>query len=1448
MKKILIIFLFSIVINAYSKPKNPKIISGDLSIKNNLTIDQKSNKAIINWDDFSISEKETFTFNLPSNKASILNKVISKNPSEIFGKIISNGKVFLVNQNGIIFSKTASINAYKFLATTLNIENQEFLNSNILNLSSQNDASILNLGEISSENEVILISPKVINKGKINSKNLSLLVGANDVILNQENDKSFVKINKNSIGSVENLGIINALKTQIEAQNNNIYSFAINQEGIIDASSFIEENGEIILSADEGNAFIKGDIKAKNINLYSENININNAIIDISLFDQASLSIGKKNDKLSKTITIEENTNIIADSYTSNINKVTILSEDKTFFNGKILARGLGENSSGSDVEISSKNKLISIGLIDLKGKIKNGNILFDPGSVHIQKGDNFEINSSTFNDEYINELLKTSNVEISTLNSDLNDTQTILIDSFVNISWQEDTTLKLTSNRDIIFKSNSIISNTSKNNFLAIDIQTLKQDGNFSSVVIEKDALISTKAADINIDATSGNLNNNNIAIHLLGRIESINDENRSGDINLTAKVNRADSNNHAIFIDSGSIISKNANINILAISEATQEFNHALYLDNNAKIHLDNSGLNIEGVGSGTNSSGIYIGKAQIKALNDSNIKMIGKEAYSYGIYLSQDAYILSDSNIELISKNSLFSAAQIDSKKDVSAYVGIEDNGKLVLKKTIYGNLFIYGGDFDDIFNIDCYQNCFIDGKSLNNTIIAQDIDNTFIFDGINQGSLNKEILFKNISNFIGSRFNDDRFIFLDNSKITGIIDGVYGSNSIKASNQENTFLINSLNAGEILDIAKFKNIPNLIGNLQNDSFIFENNSIITGVINGVNGINTIDYSKYTSPLTIDLHKIINISRIIGGSNENTLLAPEAENIWRITNENEGFINNIRFFGFENLIGSDQTDKFYIGSQGVITGYIDGNKGYNSLFAPSIDNNWYIVKENEGYIEDVVYFKNIHNLYGNEKNDVFTFIENGKISGNIDGVSSSGNTLDYSSFQSEAYVDLNKVFNIQSVIGNEITTLIAKDMNNVFNITSKDSGKVNDEIIFSSIKNIIGGSKDDKFEIEKNGFLTGFFDGKEGSNTIVYNSDEDVIWNINSKDSGLINDLINFKNIQNLTGSEKSDRFIFTNDGMVSGNIDARGDNNILDFSNKIIASTIDLNKIENISKIIGSKHLDLLIGKDQNNIWDITSINSGTVNNIEFYNIENLKGGSLSDIFKFNDLSKISGVIDGGNDVDFLNLIDYSKCTQTIEANILAGVATNTGSISNIQAVVLPNISLNPLTNELNFIEIPLYQSEIAYNLKDDPILNNFKFDNFDTLNPSLLSLGKVGLSIYISEKDNKTLVYRAYSNYVVTKNQVKNKYSKVSLTPYMSNLIIADDAIRMKNNLNVAIQSNQIAKRGDLNRVEAVHDIDGDGFDLDSYKIQKSNIADRIIKNKPRPFRYRAKKK
>jgi len=116
-------FIFSLATNAQIK-------SGDVCIAQTddfLNIHQGSDKAIIHWQDFSLAKEEKVQFVQPSSSSSILNKVIGSNPSEIYGKIDANGKVYLINQNGILFGKDAIINTKGFIASTLNIEDNKYL-------------------------------------------------------------------------------------------------------------------------------------------------------------------------------------------------------------------------------------------------------------------------------------------------------------------------------------------------------------------------------------------------------------------------------------------------------------------------------------------------------------------------------------------------------------------------------------------------------------------------------------------------------------------------------------------------------------------------------------------------------------------------------------------------------------------------------------------------------------------------------------------------------------------------------------------------------------------------------------------------------------------------------------------------------------------------------------------------------------------------------------------------------------------------------------------------------------------------------------------------------------------------------------------------------------------------------------------------------------------------
>ena len=134
-------------------PSGNTTITGDISISSDtqtMTIDQQSDQAIIEWNSFNIGENNTVTFQQPSSSSSTLNRVISGNPTTLAGSLSANGKVFVVNENGVYFTPTSTINTHSFAASTLSLSNDNFLN-NIFSFSSSNQSllqSVINKGLI----------------------------------------------------------------------------------------------------------------------------------------------------------------------------------------------------------------------------------------------------------------------------------------------------------------------------------------------------------------------------------------------------------------------------------------------------------------------------------------------------------------------------------------------------------------------------------------------------------------------------------------------------------------------------------------------------------------------------------------------------------------------------------------------------------------------------------------------------------------------------------------------------------------------------------------------------------------------------------------------------------------------------------------------------------------------------------------------------------------------------------------------------------------------------------------------------------------------------------------------------------------------------------------------------------------------------------------------------
>ncbi len=171
---------------ALANPNGPTVVNGTASFSqpnaNTLNVTNSRN-AIINWQSFSIGHGQTTNFIQPSSASAVMNRVISNNPSKIYGNLNSNGKVFLINQHGMMIGAGARINTAGFYGSTLNITNEDFLKGN-LKFEGGGFGGIQNHGYIHAGpgGNVVLVAPDIENGGVIEVENGNVILAAGESI------------------------------------------------------------------------------------------------------------------------------------------------------------------------------------------------------------------------------------------------------------------------------------------------------------------------------------------------------------------------------------------------------------------------------------------------------------------------------------------------------------------------------------------------------------------------------------------------------------------------------------------------------------------------------------------------------------------------------------------------------------------------------------------------------------------------------------------------------------------------------------------------------------------------------------------------------------------------------------------------------------------------------------------------------------------------------------------------------------------------------------------------------------------------------------------------------------------------------------------------------------------------------------------------------------------
>ena len=261
-------------------PSGGDIRSGSGSISQNgkdMTVRQDSDRMAIDWTKFDIAKDETVRYAQPSRNAIALNRVTGGQQSVIAGNLNANGNVFLVNPNGVVFTKNSSVDVGGLVASTARLNDEAMKNfgngkdSLGLSLDKDSTASVINEGQIKAQGGLVALhAANVENKGTITNdggtiamaaaKNLTLSA-ADDDKLNFTVDGELAKAQALNSGSLKADGgyVVMTAKSA-----GDVLSTVVNNSGTIEAKTLRKnEKGQILLDGgDNGQVEVSGTLDA----------------------------------------------------------------------------------------------------------------------------------------------------------------------------------------------------------------------------------------------------------------------------------------------------------------------------------------------------------------------------------------------------------------------------------------------------------------------------------------------------------------------------------------------------------------------------------------------------------------------------------------------------------------------------------------------------------------------------------------------------------------------------------------------------------------------------------------------------------------------------------------------------------------------------------------------------------------------------------------------------------------------------------------------------------------------------------------------------------------------------------------------------------------------------------------------------------------------------------
>ena len=1121
---------------AHAGPVGGEVVGGSGSITQSgltTTITQASQNLAANWQSFDVNRNERVQFIQPNSTSIALNRILSNNGSTIAGQIDANGKVILVNPNGIFFTPTASLNVGSLIASGLDITPNDFMNGHyIFNEIPNSNGAVINSGMINAAlgGNVTLLGKQVTNNGLIAATlgSVTLAAGKQAVLTFDNGGLLGVRISdavlQKDIGvdpAVINNGTIQAQGGRVlltASVSQDVFSRAVNNTGAEPATS-------VVVNADGSFTLGSGADVVNSGRIDTSVTNPNQNAGRIVLLGQNVTSSGTLN----------------ADARSGHGGDIELHAVDTTLLTQHSLTSARAEtNGQGGVIKVlGDKVGLLDQSTVDVSGATAGGQALIGGD----QQGQNPAIRNARFT--YLSDQSQVNANGLDTGNGGkiitfASDTARVYgnLRARGGMNGGHGGLIETSGLKGFeILTAPDAGARQGRAGEWLIDPYNLTITGGSgrTSVTAGPDFSASSAGATLGTDQINTALRNNSSVTLYTG-----NSGKQNGDITVdgTANIDYAGAGVSALTFYA------NRNITFLAGSQlhdssltATNSLNVALnaggaiLIDPTASLVTQGGSFTVGSTNApvasfmdrgviNTSSAGLAGGDVTLTASGAVDVGSINASGSALNTKGGTIAI-----NAQNITLNGDINVSPGPTGFAGSANLTLNSPGAVTLN---------YANDFTSPITI-------TGTGASTDTLNAANRTNNWTITGKNAGTLNPTatsgITFAQFGNLIGGA-GDDTFTYqVDPSKAGLTIDGgAQIARDIVAIDPDATKY-----SGFTLDTSLFAHIERYQGNAGTNTLqgLGGNNVTNTWTITGsnsgtVNGIEFLDFPILAGNNgSNDNFTISGAGALTGtgagiignvGSNS-SITGPDGVNVWSVSQANTGSINATSFSNIQSLIGGNTTDTFTFSGTGSLSGLINGGGGTdtvsliglggnvkvqlhngtnpvlntaainttnveiinaapanaltNTLIGDNTPNTWTLSganssgSVNSGNSNPIVSFSGFGNLTGGNQNDTFNYQPTATVAGTIDGGTGAGttNTIDKSLM---ATVDItlgSQILNITDLIGNDTASTLTGDGNsNTWNITNRNSGSVAG-MNFRGFNNLVGGSGNDTYNVSSN-----------------------------------------------------------------------------------------------------------------------------------------------------------------------------------------------------------------------------------------------------------------------------------------------------------------------------------------------------------------------------------------